>query len=327
VSDFSLNVRNELAVNAPEKECCQRSLLTALLLSQALLEIRSDGVQVCVLETWSGPCARLVLRLVRRFESPPVTWEARRIRRLQEAVCYTISLGPAPRLPRFLSHLGFVLPDAGSGPLGYEYTSVKRRCCKRAFLRGFFLAGGSVAQPHRGYHLEWVVRNAAGAQVLEDLTAELELPCRARRRGRRVIFYLKGSNDIARALNLMGAYRGLLRFEEVRAVKETKNQVHRRVNCDTANLARSSRAAVRQVAAVEFLRSRVGLSRLPPDLQGLARARLRLPDASYGELGGQLRPVLARVAVGRRLGRLERMAAELGHQAPRLEGSGSTNDG
>ena len=307
----------------PEKECCQKALVAALFLDQAHLAPREDALPVCVFETWSSPCVRLVLRLVRRFDSPPVTWEARHRTLFREGVLYTVRVGPAPRLERFLGMLGFVLPEAGSGPLGYEYTTLKRKCCKRAFLRGVFLTSGSVIPPTRGYHLEWALRHPGSATALQAVLADLGVACRSRSREYHTVLTLKGSNQIALALNLMGAHGCLLRFEEVRAVKETKNQVHRRVNCDTANLERSSRVAVRQVGAVEFLQGKVGLSSLPPDLRQVARLRLRHPEASYVELGRRLEPVASKVLVGRRLGRLEKMAAELGFGRGEAENEGN----
>lgn len=320
VAGFSQDVKNELVLGLPERECCQKALVAALFLDQAHMETRDDGLPVCVFETWSSPCVRLVLRLVRRFDSPPVTWEARHRTRFREGVQYTVRLGPAPRLGRFLGTLGFVPPCAGSGPLVYEYTSLKRKCCKRTFLRGVFLTSGSVVPPTRGYHLEWALRHPGSATTLQAILAEFGVDCRSRSREYHTVLYLKGSNHIALALNLMGAHGSLLRFEEVRAVRETKNQVHRRVNCDTANLARSSRVAVRQVGAVEFLQGRVGLASLPAELRQVARVRLRHPEASYVELGRRLEPVASKVLVGRRLVRLEKMAADLGYSQGRASG-------
>ena len=208
---------------------------------------------------------------------------------------------------------------AGDTWRGYELAEVRKRCCKRAFVRGAFLAGGSVGHPQRYYHLEWISRNRLFEDVLMTLLHELELPVNALARKHHVAFYLKGASDIARALTLMGATMSLLYLEEVRAVKETKNLVHRRVNCETANLERTSQAAVRQVSDIRLIKEKLGFQRLSDDLRKVARLRLRYPDASYSELGKRLVPPATKVAVSRALQRLEKIAHGLEQGPPRAE--------
>ncbi len=302
---YSLDVKNELAVGVPERECCRRALLASLLLADGCLEN----------DAWMAYCAmpavvRLILRLARTFDGPPMTWEQRSVRQFGDRKAYVVKLGPAPRLRAFLARLGIHLHE-GPTDGGYEYGTALKRCCQRAFIRGSFLMSGSVSHPTRNYHLEWTTRTEHYATILLDISRALGLPVAELGRRYHRSLYLKSSTHIAQVLTLMGATQALLRFEEVRSVKETKNQVHRRVNCETANLNRLTAAAVAQVADIEFLERTVGWRALPPALRGIARARLRAPEASYDELGRLLKPTLSKGTVGRRLQSLSRLARRL----------------
>jgi DNA-binding protein WhiA len=303
---FSQGVKDELARDLPERHCCQRSLFASILLAASELIVPVPGVAAqCVLELSSASAVRLVLRLTRRFEGPPTTWEAVRTRRLGVGTRYRVRLG-APLTPlgrRFLNRIG-LQPGEGARFDASEYSPARRRCCRRAFAQGAFLVGGSVEDPHRAYHLEWTLRDEALATLLAGTLQEMELPVRRISRRYHAALYLKAANDVGRALTLMGATRGLLVLEEIRAVKETKNLIHRRVNCETANLARLSEAAGEQVALLRRLELESGFRRLPAELRPLARARLRLPEASYQELGRALDPPLTKASIGRRLQRL-----------------------
>lgn len=336
---FPEDTRNELARGVPERDCCQRALLLGILMGQARLEADEAGrspilpssagsAQVCEhgqsptlltirVETASNALVRLLLRLLRRFGDPPMRWQARRSLRFRDQLRYHVRIGPLPHPEELLGPLGLEPQGSPSGA-GEVWRAceknpprLKRRCCKRAYLRGAFLAGGSVGHPSQYYHLEWVARSALHLEVLIDVCNDLDLKVGHLRRRHHEVLYLKGAPDIARALTLMGATRSLLYLEEVRAVKETKNQVHRRVNCETANLARTTRAAVRQVAEIRLLQARIGLKALPDPLRTVARLRLRHPDASLAELGRHLDPPMTKVAVSRCLKRLADMAEGL----------------
>jgi len=305
---FSQGVKDELARDLPERNCCRRSLLAGLMLSEAEI-VGLAPLNQFVLETASAPCVRLVLRLVRHFEGPTAVWEATRRQRPRPETRYTVTLGPsAPRVTRrFIERTGLEI----SGGLRFSaarYPPPKRRCCRRSFAQGAFLASGSVQDPHRAYHLEWTVRDPEFATLLLQVLRELDLPVRHLHRKYHDAIYVKAAGDVARALTLMGATQGLLALEEVRSVKEMKNQIHRRVNCETSNLARQGDVAASQMALLTELDQRQGLRGLPPDMRALARVRMRRPEASYRELGKALVPPLTKVTVGRRLQRLLRLA-------------------
>ncbi len=275
-----------------------------------------------------------MLRIVRLLDGPSASWEARR-RTLRGNTLYEVRIGPtlptaaSPArnrgLGRFLARLGLAPSPQGAGALTLT-TLPRRRCCKRAFVRGAFLVGGTVTHPRREYHLEITVRSVETSDILTRLLADLGVATRHRARKSRAALYVKSADLTARVLNLMGATTALLELEEVRALKETKNRVHRRVNCETANLARLSTAASEQVAYLRLFEQQVGLRHLPPPMRALARVRLRQPEASYPELGKALSPPVGKATVGRQLRRLLKVASDLMAQSsagplPRTQGS------
>lgn len=305
---FSQSVKDELARDLPERRCCCRALLAGLLMAGSDI-VGLEPLSQCVLETTSAASIRLVLRLARLFDAPPATWEATRTRRLRVGTRYTLRIGPAPAGPsrRFAQRLG-LRPRTDGRWNAAAYAPARRRCCKRAFAQGAFLVSGSVENPHRAYHMEWTVRDSEFATLLSQILTELGLNTRRLRRRYHEALYVKAAGDVARGLTLIGAMRALLELEEIRSVKETKNLVHRRVNCETSNLARLGDAAAEQVNTLRQIDEGPGLRSLPADLRPLARTRLRLPEASYRELGRALDPPLEKAAVGRRLQRLLKIA-------------------
>ncbi|MBM3465177.1 MAG: DNA-binding protein WhiA [Armatimonadetes bacterium] len=316
MASFSHDVKEEMAHVTLERECCEKSLLAGVLMAAGRL-VRQEDHLYCDLHTGHGAVARLVLRLARRFGHSGATWEAQRRARFREHLEYRVRLGPilASRSWTLFRRVALEAYFAEEmTPAASEYPAAfvpRKRCCKRAFLRGAFLAGGSVGHPSRYYHLEWIARDPRLVASLHALLGDLEIPVSVLRRKGHVALYLKDAGSIARSLTWMGATRHLLLFEEVRSVKETRNAVNARVNCETANLERTMRAAVRQVADIRYLQSRIGMAALPPELRQVARARLRFPEASYAELGKRLQPRLSKLSVSRCLQRLQKMAFRL----------------
>lgn len=176
-------------------------------------------------------------------------------------------------------------------------------CCEKTVLRASFLLHGSFSFPRRGYHLEITCRSHREARRL--LRAWLRFGLNGHscpRRGRRVVF-LKSGDAMARFLGLLGATRSLLRFEEIRALKETKNEVRRRVNYEAANLERTIRASARLKQSIEKLGRGSAWQALPAGIRAAAQARLKYPQLSLEELAGKLR--ITKSALNHRFRRLE----------------------
>lgn len=188
---------------------------------------------------------------------------------------------------------------------------LQRTCCRRAFLRGAFLAAGSVTDPERNYHFEITCVDGREAEQLRDLMQFFGLDAKIVLRKKYYVVYLKEGSMISDALNIMEAHIAMMKFENIRIVKDVRNSVNRRVNCEAANINKTVSAARRQIEEIEYIRKTVGLDKLPENLRDVAYARLEEPDAALKELGEMLHPPVGKSGVNHRLRKLSQMAQQL----------------
>ena len=183
-------------------------------------------------------------------------------------------------------------------------TTLKRPCCKRAFLRGAYLCVGSMSNPGRSYHLEFDCVGEAQAKLLQGLIADFDIPAKIARRKKYDVVYVKEGSAICDMLNVLGAHVSLMDFENERIVKEVRNSVNRKVNCETANIRKTVNAASAQVRDIELIREAYGFSKLPEPLREIAKLRLQYQDATLQELGELLTPPVGKSGVNHRLRKL-----------------------
>lgn len=195
--------------------------------------------------------------------------------------------------------------------LHINLAAVEEDCCKAAFLRGAFLAGGSVTDPEKGYHLELATSHHSVAREGSVLVEEVLgfCPKTAQRGGGRVL-YLKNSEQISDCLTFLGAPIAAMGIMEARLEKELNNKVNRRCNCDEANTSKVVEAAQEQLAAIRMIREQGLLESLPPKLQQAAQAREEHPESSLTELASMMQPPISKPAMNHRLQKLVRMAKE-----------------
>ena len=188
---------------------------------------------------------------------------------------------------------------------------IKSTCCKRAFLRGAFLSIGSMSDPAKGYHLEFDCTNEEKARQLQELIRGFDIEARIIRRKKYHVVYLKEGAGIVDLLNVCEAPVSLMNMENLRIIKEMRNSVNRRVNCETANIAKTVNAAARQVADIEYIQMYYGFQNLPDSLREMAEIRLEYPDVPLKELGEYFNPVLGKSGVNHRLRKLSELAEKL----------------
>lgn len=186
-----------------------------------------------------------------------------------------------------------------------------RKCDRRAELRAAFLASGSLAAGTSGYHLEFGGLRPAAASRLEALLREGGAPPKRTQRAGRSVLYYKDFDAIVAVLTLAGAFGAVLRLEDVRALRETKNRIHRLVNTEAANLERIASSAAAQRRNIAYLQQAYGFSRLTPALAEIAKLRLAHPDESLSQLGQRCAPQISKSTVGGRLSALARLAQRI----------------
>ena len=185
---------------------------------------------------------------------------------------------------------------------------LKNSCCQRAFLRGVFLSVGSMSDPRKGYHLEFVCADEEKAEQLRSVMQGFGLDAKIVLRKKYHVVYLKEGSCIVDLLNICEAHKALMDFENLRILKEMRNSVNRRVNCETANITKTVNAAARQIEDIEYVRDYYGFQNLPENLRQIAEVRLDYPDAPLKELGGYLNPPVGKSGVNHRLRRISELA-------------------
>lgn len=188
---------------------------------------------------------------------------------------------------------------------------IKNSCCRRAFLRGAFLSIGSMSDPNKGYHLEFVCENEIHALQIQQVICNFDIEAKIVRRKKYYVVYLKEGAGIVDLLNVMGAHISLMQLENLRVEKEVRNSVNRQVNCEAANITKTVNAANRQIEDILLLQERYGLSNLPDNLRQMAEVRLEHPDSSLQELGEYLNPPVGKSGVNHRLRKLSELAERI----------------
>lgn len=188
---------------------------------------------------------------------------------------------------------------------------IKNSCCKRAYLRGCYMAVGSMSNPYKSYHLELVCGLQAQAEQLLKILHDFSLDAKMIIRKKYHVVYMKEGENIADFLNITEAHKALMEFENTRIYKGMRNMVNRKVNCEAANITKTVNAATRQVEDIRLIREKMGLEGLPEPLRQMAYVRLENPQASLGELGKLLDPPVGKSGVNHRLRKLGELAKEL----------------
>lgn len=188
---------------------------------------------------------------------------------------------------------------------------ISRLCCKRAFLRGIFLACGSITDPNSGYHLELAAGSRDRAVRIQEIIGVFDLDAKIIERKNSNIVYMKEGTAIADFLNIVGAHVALMEFENVRVLKEVRNSINRQVNCETANIKKTVSAASRQIEDIRYIHDTVGFGILSENLSQIARLRLNNTEVTLKELGEMLDPPIGKSGVNHRLRKLSQIAEDL----------------
>ena len=188
---------------------------------------------------------------------------------------------------------------------------LQQTCCRRAYIRGAFLAGGSISDPNKSYHFEIVCREIAQAKQLQDAINSFEMEAKIVERKKHQVVYLKEGAQIVDMLNIMEAHVALMNLENVRILKEMRNSVNRQVNCETANINKTVNAAVKQIEDIKFIQEKGRLQELPDNLYEMAQVRLEHPEAPLKELGAYLNPPVGKSGVNHRLRKISEIAENM----------------
>lgn len=187
----------------------------------------------------------------------------------------------------------------------------QQTCCKRAFIRGAFLASGSISDPEKGYHFEIVCPDERKAGQLQELIRSFGIDAKVVVRKKSHVVYVKEGAQIVDILAVMEANVALMNLENIRILKEMRNTVNRKVNCEMANINKTVSAAVKQIEDIKLIEEKKGFQSLNDGLAEIAELRLQYPEATLKELGMMLNPQVGKSGVNHRLRKLSAIADEL----------------
>ena len=298
---FSGNAKGEVCRSFPQKHCCALAECFGILLF--CNSFGSDGIRII---TESGAFAAMLPKLFKKafgltFDAmPEADTSGKMVFLIQDPI----------KLKMIMSAYGFSPADTLA--LHVNLPVVEEDCCKAAFLRGVFLAGGSVTDPVKGYHMELTTTHNAVARETFALMQEVLgfYPKTALRSGGQVL-YIKQSDMISDFLTFLGAPVAAMGIMEARLEKELNNKVNRRCNCDDANTSKVVEAAQEQLSAIRILKDSGLFDKLPPKLLQAAKAREENPESSLTELAGLMTPPIRKPAMNHRLKKLVEMAKEV----------------
>jgi DNA-binding protein WhiA len=222
-----------------------------------------------------------------------------------------VDLRDPDEIRRVLQATKLSVDDSGETLYLSNTLSIQNSCCKRAFIRGAFLAAGSMSDPQKSYHFEIVCQEERKANQLQSVIRSFEIDAKIVQRKKSYVVYVKEGAQIVDMLAIMEAGNSLMDLENIRIVKEVRNSVNRKVNCETANINKTVNAAVKQIADIELIRQRVGFQSLNEGLAQIAQFRLQYPEATLKELGMMLTPQVGKSGVNHRLRKLSVLADEL----------------
>lgn len=303
---FAAAVKQELDHVARSRSCCKTAELAALFRASGTFHIQGGGQYGLHAAFSQSSTARTTINLIRSF-SLPVEVRVRDERRLKQGKRYEVYLEGGGRLVQFLNETG-VLSDSLSLQDSVPERLVRKRCCKAALLRGAFLGAGSVSDPRQPAHLEIYSNNEAFLETLQSVAADLGISLSINPRKRNPAVYSKNLGAITDFLINTGAHQSALKYEERSIVSSVRGDANRRANFDQANAARCSKAAARQIRAIQALQGSEGWATISQPLVEIADLRLAHPSSTLQELGYRTSPRLSKNAVNHRLRRLVQLA-------------------
>ena len=310
---FSSKVKEELSkdCNNP-RHCCIAETAAIISMCGKVIFDEKDRVRIEI-HTENVTVARKYFTLLKKTYNINTDISIRHSSSLNKSRSYILSVNDDETARKILMTCRLMKPF---GVIEEDFSIsdsliIQRECCKRAFIRGAFLASGSVSDPVKTYHFEIVCLSEAKAKQLQMIMETFNINARVIKRRKYFVVYVKDSSQVVDLLNIMGAYNALMDMENVRNVKDMRNNVNRKVNCETANINKTVSAAVKQIEDIRFIQMSSAFDELPESLQEMAELRVRYPEATLAELGQLLDTPVGKSGVNHRLKKISLFADEL----------------
>lgn len=310
---FSIKVKNELANHISDATHCRIAELAALISMCGSVMIDENNNYKIRIKTETQPTAEKIKKLLWKTFKVDVDISTRENAYSKVGRTYTLLVGDHQQALKILQATKLINENNEIGE-NFSITNnivIMKDCCKRAFIRGAFMAAGSISDPNKSYHFEIKCNSEKKAKQLIELLENYNIDGKMVARKGGYVVYIKEGESIVDVLNVMEAHVSLMEMENVRILKGMSNYYNRQVNCETANIKKTVATSVRQIDDIDFIIQNKGIDYLPEKLQDIAWVRKENPDASLQELGEMLDPPLGKSGVNHRLRKICQIAQEL----------------
>lgn len=310
---FSIKVKNELANHISNATHCRIAELAALISMCGSVMIDENNNYKIRIKTETQPTAEKIKKLLWKTFKVDVDISTRENAYSKVGRTYTLLVGDHQQALKILQATKLINENNEIGE-NFSITNnivIMKDCRKRAFIRGAFMAAGSISDPNKSYHFEIKCNSEKKANQLIELLENYNIDGKMVARKGGYVVYIKEGEGIVDVLNVMEAHVSLMEMENVRILKGMSNYYNRQVNCETANIKKTVATSVRQIDDIDFIIQNKGIDYLPEKLQDIAWVRKENPDASLQELGEMLDPPLGKSGVNHRLRKICQIAQEL----------------
>jgi DNA-binding protein WhiA len=311
---FSSKTKNELTRLDEVNSCCLLAELAGIIAFAGVVKSK-EGKYTLKISTENSPTARRIFNLIKWNFGVNVGVQIRKTKSIKGVNNYSLYIEDNKIVYKILQEIKLIRTGKDyKDRISYRIHDkmLQSLCCQKSFIRGAFLGSGSIADPEKAYHLEIVTHHYLLSRDLCRLLEKFSLNAKVIMRKSHYVVYFKGSEHIVDFLNIIGAHKSLMSLENIRILKEMRNNVNRVVNCETANLGKTVNASVKQIKGIERIKNSIGLGDLPKSLREIAELRLEYKEASLRELGQMLNPPIGKSGVNHRLRKLENIAEGLG---------------
>lgn len=304
---FSVTVKDEITKIKIENKCCKNTFIDTIV---EISSINFDTEKDVKISTENIGFATLLASLFKECYKFMPKIELVKKKNLVKNKTYSLIINQQLREK-------LILRDATRKKLyniqdeKIDISSIILNCCRRTFIKACFLASGSINNPDSSYHLEIHSQNAVFIKIIRNVINYFGLNSKIIERKNIFTVYLKEGEDIVDFLNIIGAHSSLMHIENIRIIKEMRNNVNRVVNCETANIGKTVNAAVRHIEDIKYIDNKMGINKLQQNLREVAEVRLKFRDANLQELGNKLNPPLSKSGVNHRLKNLAEIANQL----------------
>lgn len=311
---FSFSVKNEVSRIEITDESELLAELAAIIRMNGTIQLKSLGKVNLKLTTENAATARRMFKILKDLYNKEIDVVVKRNRQLKKTNIYIIVISNSDFAQEILEDIRFIDKDSNNilrPNYKIDNEIIKNLELKKSYIRGSFLGGGSVSNPEKSYHLEFTTNNQIHAEDLSKIVNSFNLNSKVIKRKESYVVYLKEAEQIGDVLNIIGAHQNLLKLQDIRILKDMRNNVNRIVNCETANLDKTVSASMRQVENIKYIDEVKGIDELPPKLREVAYLRLDNRNATLKEIGEMLDPPVSKSGVNHRFRKIEKIAKEI----------------